>query len=75
MDKAYKLIVKRQFLHITLSPFPYKGVVPKDFFLRSKGYRMLVIDSYIVFYLVTSLMQTIEIMRVVSGKQNYKSFL
>ncbi len=72
---ALRLIDKIDASIGSLSLFPYKGVVPKDFFLKSKGYRMLIIDSYIVFYLVNSPMKTVEIMRVVSGKQNYKSFL
>lgn len=72
---ALRLIDKIDASIDSLSLFPYKGVVPKDFFLKSKGYRMLIIDSYIVFYLVNSPMKTVEIMRVVSGKQNYKSFL
>lgn len=72
---ALRLIDKIDASIGSLSLFPYKGVVPKDFFLKSKGYRMLIVDSYIVFYLVNNPMHTIEIMRVLSGKQNYKTFL
>ena len=59
----------------SLALFPYLGTVLRDFYLKSKGYRMLIIDSYIVFYLVIESSQVIEIMRVVSSKQNYKTFL
>lgn len=59
----------------SLSEFPYKGVTPKDFHLKSKNYRMLIIDSYIVFYIVNDALSVIEIMRVLSGKQNYSSLL
>lgn len=58
----------------SLSEFPYKGVTPKDFHLKSKNYRMIIIDSYIVFYLLNDSLSIIEIMRILSGKQNY-SFL
>lgn len=72
---ALKLIDKINASIGSLSLFPYKGVVPKDFHLKSKGYRMLIIDSYIVFYLVNNSIQIVEIMRVISSKQNYKTFL
>ncbi|MCC5912560.1 MAG: type II toxin-antitoxin system RelE/ParE family toxin [Clostridiaceae bacterium] len=72
---AYKLIEKINTSIGSLALFPYKGMAPRDFHLKSKGYRMLIIDSYIVFYLVNDSSQLIEIMRVVSSKQNYKTFL
>lgn len=72
---ALKLIDKINAAIGSLSLFPYKGVIPKDFYLKSKGYRMLIIDLYIVFYLINDSMQIIEIMRVISGKQNYEAFL
>lgn len=59
----------------SLSQFPYKGITPKDFHLKSKNYRMFVVDSYIVFYIVNDVLSVIEIMRVLSGKQNYSSLL
>lgn len=72
---AYNLIDKIDTSIGSLSLFPYKGVIPKDFHLKSKGYRMLIIDSYIVFYFVNEPLKTIEIMRILSSKQNYKTFL
>lgn len=59
----------------SLSSFPFKGTVPRDFYLKSKGYRMLIISSYIVFYLVNESSEVVEIMRVVSSRQSYRSFL
>ncbi|SET42892.1 Plasmid stabilization system protein ParE [Natronincola peptidivorans] len=72
---AYKLIDKINVSISSLALFLYKGTIPRDFYLNSKGYRMLIIDSYIVFYLVNDSSRIIEIMRVVSSRQNYKTFL
>jgi toxin ParE1/3/4 len=58
-----------------LSEFPYKGAIPKDFHLKSKKYRMLIIDSYIVFYIVNETLSVVQIMRVLSSRQNYSSLL
>jgi len=59
----------------SLSQFPYKGVIPKDFNLKSKNYRLLIVDSYIVFYIVNDPLSIVEIMRVLSSNQNYLSIL
>lgn len=72
---AIKLINKIDNAIKSLSEFPYKGVIPKDFYLKSKKYRMLIIDSYIVFYSINESLSVIEIMRVLSSKQNYSTLL
>ena len=59
----------------SLSEFPYRGIIPRDFHLKSKKYRMLIIDSFIVFYIVNESLTVIEIMRVLSSKQNYSALL
>lgn len=59
----------------SLSLFPFKGTVPKDSHLKSKGYRMLKVGSYIVFYLVNESSEVVELMRVVSSRQDYRTFL
>jgi len=51
---------------------PFLGVIPKDERLKSLGYRMLVIDKYLVFYVVKT--ETIQIRRVIHGARRY-SFL
>ena len=34
-----------------LKSFPFKGKKPGDDYLRSKGYRMLIVNNYIIFLL------------------------
>jgi len=72
---AIELINKLDYVISSLSQFPNKGVTPKDFNLKSKKYRLLMVDSYIVFYIVNDVLSIIEIMRVLSSKQNYLSIL
>ena len=72
---AAELINKLDYTINFLSQFPYKGVTPKDFNLKSKNYRLLIVRSYIVFYIVNAPLSTVEIMRVLSSKRSYLSIL
>jgi len=55
-----------------LEDSPYKGSLPKDIRLQHLDYRVLVVTSYLVFYVVMS--DTVEIRRILHGKRKY-SFL
>lgn len=65
IDKIDKSISK-------LQTFPKLGVVPKDDRLEFMGYRMLVIDNYLVFYVIRE--SIVEIRRIIHGSRKY-SFL
>ena len=65
IDKIDKSISK-------LELFPKLGVIPKDDHLEFFGYRMLVIDSYLVFYVIIE--NIVEIRRIIHGSRRY-SFL
>jgi addiction module RelE/StbE family toxin len=56
--------------HLALNPF--MGIVPKDERLKKLGYRMLIVDKYLVFYVVKA--KIIQIRRVIHGSRRY-SFL
>jgi len=55
-----------------LETFPFKGKKPDDDYLQSKGYRMLIVNSYIIFYIVFENKKEIEIRRIIHGKRKYK---
>jgi addiction module RelE/StbE family toxin len=55
-----------------LSRTPSLGLIPRDRRLREMGYRMLVVDKYLVFYVVKK--KFIQIRRVIHGARRY-SFL
>jgi toxin ParE1/3/4 len=51
-----------------LETHPFLGHIPREEKLRHSGYRILVIESYLVFYVIRA--KTIEIHRVVHGSRN-----
>ena len=51
-----------------LKTHPLLGHIPRDEKLKNSGYRILVIDSYLVFYMIRG--KTVEIHRVVHGSRN-----
>lgn len=70
---AYKLIQEIDKVVSGLEEFPNMGVIPKDLRLKSLNYRMLVIDNYLVFYVIKE--NIIEIRRLVHGKRKYSFIL
>ena len=70
---ALKLVEEIDEVISRLENFPNLGVVPKDLRLKSLNYRMLVIDNYLVFYVVKD--HVIEIRRIIHGKRKYSFFL
>jgi toxin ParE1/3/4 len=57
----------------SLEIHPFLGRIPRDDKLRNSGYRVLVIESYLVFYIVRG--KTVEIHRVVHGSRNLDDML
>ncbi len=51
-----------------LEQHPNLGRVPRHPKLREFGYRVLIVESYLVFYIIRG--QTIEVHRVVHGSRN-----
>lgn len=58
-----------------LKNFPYSCSLVSDELLKSKGYRKLIIENYIVFHLINESEKQIVIMRILYGAQNYQEFL
>ena len=56
-----------------LSDFPEIGKTPHDERLKQLGYRILIIDNYLVFYIIKK--QEIEIRRILHGKRKYEFLL
>lgn len=55
-----------------LAYFPFMGQGPKDIGLQKMNYRVLVINNYLIFYVVNE--DTVEIRIILHGKRKY-SFL
>jgi len=51
-----------------LEAHPLLGHIPREEKLRHSGYRILVIESYLAFYIIRA--KTVEIHRVIHGSRN-----
>jgi addiction module RelE/StbE family toxin len=52
-----------------LEDFPSMGANPRNRSLVNKGYKILIVKDYLVFYVLTG--DIVEIRRIISGKRNY----
>src|SRR5574344_1694350 len=58
-----------------LANFPQMGKPLPDYELNAKGYRILVIENYYVFYIVFEQEKTVQIFRILSGQQDYLKWI
>lgn len=72
---ADNLLAKIESSIISLTRVPYSGSILLDESLKSRGYRKLIVDNYLVFYLVNELDKYVVIMRIMYGAQNYTDLL
>ncbi len=56
-----------------LSTMPERCPRARDLALSAHGYRVLVVEKYLVFYKVVD--DTVQIHRIIYGKRNYKALL
>jgi toxin ParE1/3/4 len=68
---ALKVIVRIEKNILKLENFPLIGVVPRIRRLARKGYHILIVDEYLVFYVIVN-NEIIEIRRILSGKRDYQ---
>lgn len=71
--KARRFLAKIDRMISRLSLFPLSGAIPRDPFLKKKGYRIIVVDHYLVFYRFEK--KTVFIFRAVHGKRKYQFLL
>ena len=69
-QKYYDLIVSEI---ASLSKMPERWPRPKDLALAAKGYRCLVVKSYLVFYVVVG--DVVQIRRILYARRDYQSLL
>lgn len=68
--KYYDLIIERI---SSLSEMPERCPFVRDVALKAKGYRYLIAESYIVFFVIKS--DTVQIRRIIYGKRSYEWLL
>ena len=58
-----------------LARFPFSCNLVSDKLLKNKGYRKLIVDNYIVFYLANEAEKQVTIMRILYGASKYQDIL
>ncbi len=75
MLRLIGFLIKIENSIMLLRSFPYSCSFVLDDLMRSKGYRKLIVNNYIVFYLVNEIEKQVVIMRILYGAQNYQDIL
>jgi len=70
-DSAIRMYEKTKESIGKLADFPLMGPVPLDTKIAGQGYRMIVVDPYLVFYIIDMEDHTVEVHRVLHGKQDF----
>ena len=58
-----------------LADYPLIGPIPQDKKIAEQGYRMIFVEPYLVFYILVTEDNTVEIHRVLHGRRNYPKML
>lgn len=58
-----------------LEKIPLRNALVLDEELAHKGFRKLLVDNYIIFYLVSEIHETVTIIRILYGKRDWKNLL
>ena len=58
-----------------LKNFPQMGKVVLDYELNAKGYRLLVVENYYIFYIVYESEKMVKIYRILSAHQDYLQWI
>lgn len=57
----------------SLARMPERCPRPRDLALAAKGYRCLIVEKYLVFYVIVG--DTVQIRRILYGKRDYQAIL
>ena len=57
----------------SLSTMPERCPRPRDLALAAKGYRYLIVENYLIFYVVSG--GTVQIRRILDGRRDYRALL
>lgn len=74
-DAAIRMYEKIESAIAKLVNFPFMGPVPLDRKIAEQGYRMIVVDPYLVFYILVMEESMVEVHRVLHCKQDLSNIL
>ena len=74
-DAALELLDKLETTVMQLADFPESGSPPRYPALRARGYRVLIIEKYLLFYKVDHSRKAITVHAVVDGRRDYLNLI
>lgn len=74
-ETAKKVILKVVKVINSLGDMPLRNALVADERLAYKGIRKIIVDNYIVFYIVTEENKTVIIIRILYGRRNWMNLL
>lgn len=60
---------------LELEQIPLRGAVIADDSLANQGIRRLLVDNYVIFYVVFNEKETVTVVRILYSKRNWKNLL
>jgi len=72
---ALKLMEKIKDSITSLTTLPFRHNLVADEYLAALGFRKIIIDNYIVFYIVSEKGQTVTVVRILYGKRDWLHLL
>lgn len=67
-EKLYKAI-------FSLKDFPERGIIPRYTVLKNQGFRVLLMESHLIFYRVYPQEKSVIIFRIMHAKRDYKNLI
>jgi toxin ParE1/3/4 len=58
-----------------LQEFPESGCIPRYSILKKQGYRVLIVEKYLVFYKINEEEKTVIIYTIVDGRREYRNLI
>lgn len=74
-ETALDYIRKLELCILSLKDYPERGSIPRYKLLRLQGYRILIIESHLVFYKINDQNKVVIVYRILHQKSAYFNFL
>lgn len=72
---AVNLNIKLKEIILSLSKMPQRYPLVQENYLHKQGYRKIIVENFIIFYLISEVNSTVNIIRILSNKINWIELL
>ena len=74
-NAAFNLYIKLKEIILSLSEIPQRHPLVQENYLYKQGYRKIIVENFIVFYLISEENSKVNIIRILSNKRNWIELL